>query len=253
LTGRRPYRGNVPQVMMGIAKGVCDAPADLNSDVPGELSDLCLKMMATSLKHRFQSMAECAEAISQYQARTLSGMSDSVGSPDLVQNARAMRTSRATGDGHEKNGGTLQDFPAGSSSRKIADAAPPTRRRSKASASELRATEETQPVTSAAVRSLWQDSLETVPKATKKASEKVQQKRVEPQWRQFRWLIAGVSVCVLLGLSVTFVLRTKPENVTTVEPPPENNAMVPAEPTETKPTTIAPGETFSLDELDSQK
>lgn len=253
LTGRRPYRGNVPQVMMGIAKGVCDAPADLNSDVPRELSDLCLKMMATSLKHRFQSMAECAEAISQYQTRTLSGMSESVGSGDLVQNTRTMRTARAGGDGHEKNGGILQDLPPGSSATKNSDAALALRRRSKANSSELRATEETQPVSSAAVRSLWQDSLETAPSATKRASEKVQQKSIQRQWWQFRWVIAGVSLCVFLGLSVTFVLRAKPENVAILEPPPESNAMVPVEPGKTEPTAVVPGESFSLDELDSPK
>ena len=258
LTGRRPYLGNVPQVMMGIAKGVCDAPADVNSDVPPELSDLCLKMMATSLKHRFQSMAECAEAISRYQARTLSGMSDSVGSPDLVPNPRAMRTSRATGDGHEKNGGMLQDLPPGSFSRKSTDVAAPTRRRAKANASELRATEETQPVTAATVRSLWQDALDTAPSATKRASKKVQQESVQRQWWQFRWLIAVVSLCALSGLSLIFVLRAKPENATTVKPPSESNATVPAEPAKTEPkktesTAVVPSESFSLDELDSPK
>jgi hypothetical protein len=198
-------------------------------------------------------MAECAEAISQYQTRTLSGMSESVGSGDLVQNTRTMRTARAGGDGHEKNGGILQDLPPGSSATKNSDAALALRRRSKANSSELRATEETQPVSSAAVRSLWQDSLETAPSATKRASEKVQQKSIQRQWWQFRWVIAGVSLCVFLGLSVTFVLRAKPENVATLEPPPESNAMVPVEPGKTEPTAVVPGESFSLDELDSPK
>lgn len=77
LTGYAPHRNSsvvdgdqlpVPELLRRIASEPASAPADINSNVPGDLSEICTKAMQFRPFNRFQSATEMSDAVQQWMA-----------------------------------------------------------------------------------------------------------------------------------------------------------------------------------------
>jgi len=66
LTGKRPFGGNLTQVLTGIATGVFDSPLNVRNTVAPEINAICVKMMANVRANRYQAMSEVAAALERF-------------------------------------------------------------------------------------------------------------------------------------------------------------------------------------------
>jgi serine/threonine protein kinase len=211
LTGKRPYRGTMTQVLVGILQGNCAAPDAIKSEIPAELSELCLKMMATSPQKRFQTMGECHAELTQFLTRTSSGASGSMahsapGSISRNQSADGLvgrwadeQMPTDTAAVHSDDSG----FPASESGDGNAR---PRKRRGKKTA-ETSSVAETQPATDPTVRSVLDRAAElgwqTVSHKEKKKAAKAPLETAPTSHRRSRiWII----VASLTALSLSILL-----------------------------------------------
>jgi serine/threonine-protein kinase len=274
LTGKRPYRGTMTQVLLGITQGRCDAPVVLNDDIPGELSDLCLKMMATSPLKRFQSMEECHVAITQYLARTSSGASGPIphsSSGSLSRNKVADPAVGRWADEQMREDtaavGHLSD--SGFSSSESGDGDALRRKRTAKRSVERTSVAETQPATDPTVRSVLDRAAEIDWHAVKHKENKKKVSTTLPdetptsQRSLHVWIAAGsLTVLAISVLLFVFVRNRDPETPdkdfeeisdtdlssqqgTTPPPRPEESAAA------EKKDDDKPKSTFSLDDLDA--
>jgi hypothetical protein len=64
LTGEPPFEGGGPkEVLQRRMTAAAPNPREVNPDVPSDLASVVMKMMARDVKDRFQTPAECAEAL----------------------------------------------------------------------------------------------------------------------------------------------------------------------------------------------
>lgn len=77
LTGNAPHRNSsvvdgdqiaVPELLRRIASEPAAAPSDVNSNVPGDLSEICMKAMQFRPFNRFQSATEMSDAVQHWMA-----------------------------------------------------------------------------------------------------------------------------------------------------------------------------------------
>ncbi len=274
LTGKRPYRGTMTQVLLGIMQGRCEAPVVLNVDIPAELSELCLKMMATSPQKRFQSMGECHAALTQYLARNLSGASGALprSSPGAISRSKSSDATAVRWADEQM----LADTPAaehpsdsGFSASESSDGEALQRKRTGKKSAERPSVAETQPATDPSVRSVLNRAAEINWHAVKHKEKK---KNVSPtppdanptsQRRSHIWIAAGsLTVLAILIFLFYFVRNRDPE--TPIKNFEEVGDAVPSvqqakatlpEPEESegaeKKDVAAPKSTFSLDDLDT--
>lgn len=274
LTGKRPFRGTMTQVMLGIIQGRCEAPVVLNDDIPVELSELCLKMMATSPQKRFQTMRECHAAISQYLAGTSSGASGSVprtasGSITRQKNTDATAMRWAEEQMLADNPASAHPSDSGFSSSESGENDTLRRKRASKKSAERASVAETQPATDPTVRSVLNRAAE-INWDTVKHQEK---KRVAPlpagetAQTSPRRLHIGMAAGLLAVLAISmflFVLFRNREPESPVKDFEEAGALessvIQGETNQPRPEASAKAEkkddaasksTFSLDDLDT--
>jgi serine/threonine protein kinase len=218
LTGKRPYRGTMTQVLFGILQGNCAAPDAINGEVPAELSELCLKMMATSPQKRFQTMGECHAELTQFLTRTSSGASGSVarsapGSISRNQSADGL-VGRWADEQVPTDTAAVHPDDSGFSASESGDGdARPRKRRGKKPA-DTSSVAETQPATDPTVRSVldraseldWQTVSHNEKKKKKKKAAKAPIETAPTSHRgSLIWIIAGsltaLSLSILLFLN----------------------------------------------------
>lgn len=77
LTGNAPHRSSsvvdgdqipVPELLRRISSEPAAAPSDVNSNVPGDLSEICMKAMQFRPFNRFQSATEMSDAVQHWMA-----------------------------------------------------------------------------------------------------------------------------------------------------------------------------------------
>lgn len=244
LTGQRPFKGTFTQVLMGIAQGLCEAPHVLNVEVPVELSEICQRMMATSVELRFQTMKEVAEALTKH----LSGMASGVGreASNLVSDpqSRLRRTSVIDPESLSPVQDERADRPSRPKSDVEALSAPRKRRKVVSSAGLAR--DETQSTTDPSVKSLWRQATEAVRPGASQLRETRRSKGPSLLLVHARWWIVSLTLAVASWIGMTlFVGKSSPRAIPSIDT--GDNAQAEAE-------IPADGEakaSFSLDDLDS--
>jgi serine/threonine protein kinase len=273
LTGKRPYRGTMTQVLLGIVQGRCDAPETLNEDIPAELSELCLKMMATSPQKRFQSMGECHAAIAQYMAKTSSGASGAVPriSPGSISRDNSSDATSVRWADQQIIGDTaaaVHPSDSGFSASDSRDGETLRRKRTGKKSAERASVAETQPATDPTVRSVLDRAAENNWK-TMKLQEKKKNVATPPtetapaSRRKQVWIMSGSLTALSVLLLMSFLVRDRspvtpnrnPEEIGDADPSVQRSEtnLPPAEESAeaVKKDVAAPKYTFSLDELDT--
>ncbi len=61
LTGRVPFRGNIPQILQKVVRDLPQRPKELNPDVPEDLEAICLKSLAKNPAQRYRDLNALAD------------------------------------------------------------------------------------------------------------------------------------------------------------------------------------------------
>lgn len=274
MTGKRPYRGTMTQVLLGIVQGRCDAPDALNDDIPAELSELCLKMMATSPQKRFQSMGECHAALAQYLARTSSGASGSISlsSAGSISQNKAGDTSAGRWSDEPMSGDSpaaLHPSDSEFSASDSGDGGSVRRKRTNKKSADRASVAETQPATDPTVRSVLDRAAEnnwnTIKRQEKNKNVATSPPDTAPTSKRhpYVWILSGSLTVLSLSILFVFLVRDRDpatqietlEKVRDAVPSTQDGKSNVPEAKESevmeKKDVAAPKSTFSLDDLDA--